>query len=116
MRRFSDEELRAVRNKIAMRDLICTTLEIPCKEVEGVFRFLCPKCGEFQTAINPKTNLSRCFRCQRNFNSIEIVMEDRKLNFVDAVKFLKQLFGKELQFEKVPPARPEVEISTLTIS
>lgn len=91
---FSKEELHALRNRISIRDLIEHSLEIPCKEVEGVFRFLCPNCGEFQTAVNPKTNLSRCFRCQENFNTIEIVMKDRQLSFVDSVKLLRQLFGE----------------------
>lgn len=88
---FSKEELHSLRNKIPIRYLIDEYLGITCKEVEGVSRFLCPKCGEFQTAINPKTNLSRCFRCQKNFNTIEIVMEDKKLAFVESVKLLKQL-------------------------
>ena len=74
MTQFSKEELRKLRNEIAVRWVIETLLQLPHKEVEGVFRFLCPACGEFQTAVNPKTNLSRCFRCQMNFNTIELVM------------------------------------------
>jgi DNA primase len=91
---FSSEELSALRNRIPIQILIAETLGIPSKEIEGVFRFLCPKCREFQTAVNPKTNLSRCFRCQQNFNTIEIVMKDKQINFVQSVKFLKQLFGR----------------------
>ena len=90
MRRFSSEELFALRNNIGIREVICDILKIPGKEVEGIFRFLCPQCKEFQTAINPKTNLSRCFRCQRNFNNIEIVMQDKQLGFVASVKLLMQ--------------------------
>ena len=90
MRRFSSEELYAVRNNIALRKVICEVLEIPSKDVAGVFRFLCPKCREFQTAINVKTNLSRCFRCQVNFNAIELVMQDRGLKFVESVRLLQQ--------------------------
>ena len=95
--RFSAEELWVLRNKISIAELIRDTLKIPSKTVEGVFRFLCPVCGEFQTGVNPRTNLSRCFRCQRNFNSIEIVMQDYHLTFVESVKFLKALMGHNYQ-------------------
>ena len=101
---FSKEELHALRNQIPIRNLIEESLGIVCKEVEGVFRFLCPKCGEFQTAVNPKTNLSRCFRCQENFNTIELVMKDKQLSFVESVKLLKQLFGTSLALVSTLPA------------
>ncbi len=88
-KRFSAQELHEIRNVIPIRFLIEDVLEIPSKEVEGIFRFVCPCCHEFQTAVNPQTNLSRCFRCCRNFNTIEILMEDRKESFVSAVKTLR---------------------------
>lgn len=110
MRRFSSEELHAMRNSIEIRDIICEILKIPSKEVEGIFRFLCPQCKEFQTAINPKTNLSRCFRCARNFNPIELVMADRQMSFVESVKFLKRHFGKVLA-ESALPAQSDSGIS-----
>lgn len=87
-RRFSDEELHAIRNFIPVRFVIEQVLEIPNKEIEGCYRFLCPACSEFQTGVNPRTNLSRCFRCARNFNTIELVMSDRGLGFVESVKLL----------------------------
>ena len=111
-RRFSSEELYALRNRVGIRDVICEILKIPSKEVEGVFRFLCPKCGGFQTAINPRTNLSRCFRCAANFNPIEIVMADKQISFVESVKFLKRQFGKVLaEFAPVLPVQSDSVIS-----
>lgn len=88
MRRFSSEELSAVRNAIPMRLVIENLSGLPHKEREGTFRFLCPICNEFQTGINQKTNLSRCFRCNRNFNTIELLMQSRSLSFVESVKLL----------------------------
>jgi len=67
-------------------------LKVPNKVIEGMRRFLCPKCNEFRTAINPKTNLARCFRCKENFNTIDIAMEVEKISFVDSVKLLKENF------------------------
>ena len=89
MRRFSSEELYALRNLIPIRFVIDDILGIPNKDVEGVFRFVCPCCHESQTAVNPRTNLSRCFLCKKNFNTIEIFMADRKEDFVAAVKALQ---------------------------
>jgi DNA primase len=111
-RRFLSEELSALRNQISIRCLIEELLVIPSKEVEGVFRFLCPKCGEFQTAVNLKTNLSRCFRCQENFNTIELVMRDKRINFVDSVRFLKQFVGKSpILSDKLPLVNSILNIS-----
>ncbi len=65
-------------------------LAMPSKFTDGYLRFCCPLCSEFVTATSSKTNLGRCFRCNKNFNTIDLVMMDKKLNFVDAVKFLQQ--------------------------
>jgi len=71
--------------------LIRDRLKVPSKISDGFFRFLCPLCNEFQTAVNPNTNLARCFRCEKNFNTIDIVMAVRKCGFKDSVLFLKTL-------------------------
>lgn len=89
--RFSSQELFELRNNIPVDMLIRDQLQIPSKIRDGVFRFLCPVCNEFQTAVNPSTNLARCFRCEKNFNSIEIVMQVRGYGFKDSVQFLKNL-------------------------
>jgi DNA primase len=90
-KRFSKSELFSVRNSICF-NIVLDFLRVPNKAIEGMTRFLCPKCNEFRTAINPKTNLARCFRCKENFNTIDITMEVQKINFVDSVKLLKGYF------------------------
>lgn len=104
MKRFRDEELRRVRNEISLREVIETLLQIPYKEIEGVYRFLCPACNEFQTGLNPHTNLARCFGCQKNFNPIELVMAHRGLSFVQSVTLLLQ---KESALSAGPQHRQE---------
>jgi DNA primase len=88
MTRFSKTHLSAVRNNIPIDHLISNVLLLPVKKTDGVFRFLCPLCSEFQTAVNPRTNLARCFRCSKNFNTIDLVIEVRKVNFKQAVSLL----------------------------
>ena len=86
--RYSGEKLRRLRNEIPINILIAELLAIPAKIDEGYFRFLCPICSEFITATNPKTNLARCFRCEKNFNPIDMVMTVKHLSFREAVEFL----------------------------
>jgi len=82
-------ELHHLRNQLPIDHVIANALGLPCKHREGFFRFLCPCCNEFNTATNPKTNLARCFRCQKNFNTIDIVILVRRCSFLHAVQFLR---------------------------
>ena len=88
-RRFSAQELYSLRNEIPVCGLIEKVLYIPSRISEGVFRFLCPSCGEFNTSVNFKKNLARCFCCEKNFNTIDLVMIVEKMDFLKAVNFLK---------------------------
>lgn len=88
MRRFSSEELYKLRNEIPIEWLITEVLRLPSRTEAGVFRFICPECTETTAAVNPNVNLARCFRCQRNFNTIELTMSCRSLSFIDSVRLL----------------------------
>jgi hypothetical protein len=90
-RRIPAEQLRRFRNKLPIRDVIEHQLALPSKEIDGIFRFLCPHCNEFNTATNPRTNLARCFRYQQNFNPIDIVMAVERCSFIDAVRVIEAL-------------------------
>jgi hypothetical protein len=94
---YSSSQLYALRNQINVQMLIEKTLHIPCRMAKGCFRFLCPLCNRFDTAVNPKTNLGRCFRCEKNFNTIDLVMLIRQADFVHSVKFLQSIHQKDGQ-------------------
>lgn len=94
MKNFSPGELFELRNAIPVDILIKDILPVPSKISDGVFHFLCPICNEFQTAVNPNVNLGRCFRCERNFNTIDLVIEVYGCGFKESVVFLKQLLGQ----------------------
>ncbi len=85
---FTRELLYRLRNEIAIPDLL-THLNWPHKRREGRFVFLCPHCGEFLSAVNSRTNLGRCFACERNFNPIDLTMLIQKVDFVTAVHYLE---------------------------
>ena len=88
-RRFTNHELYILRNDIPIDALIEKALCIPSRVAHGYFRFLCPLCKQFNTAVKSETNLARCFHCEENFNTIELVMTIRKLDFVESVRFLR---------------------------
>ena len=96
-KRFSSSFMQALRNEIAIGDLVISILKLPAKYSEGFLRFLCPLCGEFHTAVSRKTNLARCFRCRINFNPIEMVMAAKNCPFIEAVRFLEPLLSSPRQ-------------------
>ncbi len=102
--RFSSRQLFALRNNIPI-DVLIRQLKIPSRIREGFLRFLCPLCNEFQTAVNPATNLARCFRCEKNFNTIDLVMEVKGYGFRDSVLFLKNL--------NMPPQDPVAALTAI---
>jgi len=63
---------------------------MPSKTIDGRFRFCCPLCKAYDTAVKPETNLARCFSCGKNFNTIDLTMLIRKLDFIDSVSLLRQ--------------------------
>lgn len=94
---FSKTFLRTLRNDISVETLIRDTLRLPHKYREGYFRFLCPVCRDFHTAVNSKTNLARCFRCKKNFNPIDMVMTVNNCDFRRAVEFLEKIMPQVQQ-------------------
>lgn len=92
-KRFSPEELYALRTDLAIRSVIESLLQLPHKEIEGLYRFKCPCCHEMMTAIHPRMNMGRCFRCELNFNPIDLVRAALGLSFVDSVKLLRKFAG-----------------------
>jgi len=86
-KRYDDELLRRLRNDIPV-DRLIKHLDWPCKMRSGSFVFVCPRCNETQSAVNPRTNLGRCFRCEANFNPIDFTICACRCDFGEAVEYL----------------------------
>lgn len=82
--------LRMVRNQIPIDAVITELLRLEIRHTETLLRFRCPLCSNFHTATNPKTNLARCFDCEKNFNPIDLVIEVTQCSFVEAVEHLRK--------------------------
>jgi len=90
-KRFSSQELFEIRNTIPVEMLIKNQLQMSSKTSDGLFRFLCPLCSGYHTAVNPVKNLARCFSCLKNFNTIDLVMAVKKWGFRESTLFLKSV-------------------------
>ena len=92
-KRFDDELLRRLRNEIPI-DALIRRLDWPHKHRHGRFAFVCPRCGESDSAVNPETNLGRCFRCETNFNPIDFTIAVHDYDFVQAIELLLPLLRR----------------------
>ena len=94
MHSFTKQQLFQVRNEIDIDWLIHEKLSLE-RHFNGAWRFPCPLCQQLNTATQKKTNLARCFSCQKNFNTIDLVIYTNKINFVPSVRFLLSLLDKK---------------------
>jgi len=51
-------------------------------------RFVCPCCEDCHTTLAASSNLAWCFRCQRGFNPIDLVIATSGYTFLEAVDYL----------------------------
>jgi hypothetical protein len=91
---FTDELLRTLRNEVAFPPLF-TRLHWPHKYRDGQLIFVCPRCRESRSDLNPQENLVRCFCCETNFNPIDFTMAARNCDFLEAVQLLMDLRDKK---------------------
>jgi hypothetical protein len=82
--------LRTLRNRIPIDTVIIDMLHLDIRHSDTLLRFRCPLCAGFHTATARKTNLARCFDCEKNFNPIDLVIAVTNCSFVDAVERLKK--------------------------
>ena len=99
--RLSKQQLFLLRNAIPIAYVIEHVLHLPTNCSDGILRFLCPKCQYFLTATNSSTNLARCFRCQINFNPIDIVIASKNISFLNAI----QLLSPHIHYHLLPTSK-----------
>jgi len=104
--KLSKEQLYNLRNRIEMISVIIDILELVYKTHDGQFRFMFPICKDFDSAVNTSTNLARCFRCERNFNPIDMVMIVKHYSFIQAAKYLQPILRRiEIRTSKTAHSR-----------
>ena len=102
MNPFTHQQLYQVRNEVDIDWLINEKLNLE-RQFKSIWRFQCPVCQQFNTATQKKNNLARCFSCQKNFNTIDLVIYSKKVNFVPSVQFLLSLLEKKTRSKLTDP-------------
>ncbi len=87
MRTVPPDLLRRLRNDVRVADVI-DRLGVATRARGARRAFRCPQCECFHTGVRERTNLARCFACERNFNPIDFVIAERRWTFLDAVRYL----------------------------
>ena len=90
MRKITPEELRRLRNDVPV-ELVFDELRLDSRWRGQRREFRCPKCYGMHVAVHDRVNLARCFRCQRNYNPIDLLMLVPGLKFPDAIRHLRRL-------------------------
>lgn len=90
MTRIHADHLRSLRNDVPVA-VVLAELRLPTKNRGQRTNFRCPACDGFHAAINPRANLLRCFRCERDFNPIDLVLTVCHCRFLEAVRRVESL-------------------------
>jgi hypothetical protein len=99
--RIDKNTLRDMRNVIPIDDMIKSVLNMEHRHREGHLRFLCPDCCDLHTSTNHKTNLARCFICQKNYNPIDLYMKVNRTDFKQATTVLSRMLPFYLNAKKL---------------
>ena len=81
--RYTRQQLFVLRNHIPI-DRVIEALNIHNAIHDGQYRFNCHVCHKMNTGISRKTNLARCFDCEKSYNTIDLVIEVLGLSFLES--------------------------------
>lgn len=101
----------AISDAVNMQELV-QELGIPFKVIGANMCIICPKHNDksFGSCIVFEKNIF-CFACSESMNAIDLVMEVNNCNFMDAVRFLSDFYGLQLNFKRDEDVAPPLIIS-----
>ena len=100
MARISEQIIESIRSKADIVDTISNYIQL--KKRGRNFFGICPFHDEKTPSfsVNQDKQIYKCFGCGVGGSSINFVMEIEKLDFVEAIKFLGEQYGIEVNFNK----------------
>jgi DNA primase len=107
MARITNSSLDKLRDAIDMVDLVGGQTDL--RRAGSQYTGLCPFHDERSPSfsVNPVEKLYYCFGCQAGGDAIDFVRETENLDFSDAVEWLADRYGVELEYEQSDPAQQE---------
>ena len=104
MARFSSDSRERVRDAVDMIDLVGTRTELK-RAGANRYQGLCPFHDERTPSfgIDPTNKLYHCFGCGKGGDCFTFVQETEGLHFPEAMQFLADRYGVELEVEAEDP-------------
>lgn len=103
--RLSKEHLQKLRKDIPVLRVVRELLGVPSAVVENTLRFECPLCRQLHIVIQQESNVAHCLSCERTFNTIDIVILSKKVDFLKGISLLQGLMGNVSSTQSLPTAR-----------
>jgi len=103
-KRHSEEFLRELRNDVPVGSVV-EALGIPTAHRGSRVTARCPSCSKFHTAFHDSSNLLRCFDCEESFNTLDLVVQERRVTFDEAVRIVAALRPRGAQGPVSPEGR-----------
>lgn len=93
---FGEEYLAKLRNRCSIEEIIGKYVDL--KRTGSSYVGLCPFHSERTASFHVSPTMQRfhCFGCQKSGDVITFIMEQERLSFVEAVKYLANMVGMEI--------------------
>src|SRR5512138_2709229 len=94
---ITPQTIQQITNRIDIIDVIGEFIKL--KKRGANYLGLCPFHGEKTPSftVSPSKEIYKCFGCGRSGNSISFIMEHEKYSYVEALKWLANKYGIEIE-------------------
>src|SRR5678815_3291360 len=100
---ISPQTIQQITNRIDIIDVVGEFVKL--KKRGANYLGLCPFHGEKTPSftVSPSKEIYKCFGCGRSGNTITFLMEHEKYSYVEALRWLANKYGIEVQETEVSP-------------
>src|SRR6059036_1978176 len=94
---ISPQTIQQITNRIDIIDVVGEFIKL--KKRGANYLGLCPFHGEKTPSftVSPSKEIYKCFGCGRSGNAIGFIMEQEKYSYVEALKWLANKYGIEIE-------------------
>lgn len=106
---INDATIQDIKNRIDIVDVIGDFVSL--KKVGGNYRALSPFTNEKSPSfyVSPSKEIFKCFSSGKGGDAIAFVMEVEGINYIEALKYLAQKYGIEIQEEELTDEQIEAQ-------
>ncbi|MFY0594276.1 DNA primase [Roseivirga sp.] len=106
---INDATIQDIKNRIDIVDVIGDFVSL--KKVGGNYRALSPFTNEKTPSfyVSPSKEIFKCFSTGKGGDAIAFIMEVEGINYIEALKYLAQKYGIEIQEEELTDEQIEAQ-------